>query len=150
MKIYTDGSTHSGKNQKGASNKGGFGVVVVENDEIIEKYGEYEDNTTNNAQEMKAILYAFKKYGTKDFSVPTVVTDSAYAYNTFTTWMFFWARNGWKKSDKKVPENLSIIKEFYNLWNKGYRIHLEKCKGHAGDPYNELADKIAKGEIDYE
>jgi ribonuclease HI len=61
--------------------------------------------------------------------------------------MFNWAKNNWIKSDKKIPENLEIIKEYYNYYNKGYRIDLRKIKGHAGNRYNELADQLATGKI---
>lgn len=61
--------------------------------------------------------------------------------------MFNWARNGWRKSDKKTPENLEIIQAYYEWWKKGYRIELRKVKGHIGIEYNELADKLATGKI---
>ena len=78
---------------------------------------------------------------------PQVYTDSAYAYNVFTTWMFTWAKNEWKKSNKKQPENLELIKFYYRHWQKGYRINLNLIRGHAGNKWNELADKIATGKI---
>ena len=59
--------------------------------------------------------------------------------------MHNWARNGWRKSDKKTPENLEIIQAYYDWWQKGYRIELRKVKGHQGNFYNELADSLATG-----
>ena len=47
--------------------------------------------------------------------------------------MYNWERNGWiKSSDNKPPENLDLIKEYYNLIQEGYRINLIKIKGHYG------------------
>lgn len=146
MKIYTDGSTAPSN-----PGPGGFGVVVCNNkDEIIFYYSSFEPHTTNNIQEMKAILYALKNYGKKiedEFlvDIPTVYTDSSYALNTFNTWMFGWEAKGWVKSDGKSPENLDLIKQYYDLWQQGYRIDLVKVKGHNGNFGNELADKLAKG-----
>ena len=80
-------------------------------------------------------------------AVPVVYSDSSYCVNTFNEWMFNWANNGWIKSDKKTPENLDLIKAYYDHYNKGYRIDLQKIKGHAGHIWNELADKLATGEI---
>ena len=60
--------------------------------------------------------------------------------------MFTWAQKNWIKSDKKVPENLDLIKQYYTLWQRGYRIDLQKIKGHSGQRWNEMADKLAKGE----
>jgi ribonuclease HI len=51
------------------------------------------------------------------------------------------------KSDKKQPENLDLIQAYYDWYQKGYRIDLRKIKGHAGQKWNEMADKLAKGEL---
>lgn len=64
--------------------------------------------------------------------------------------MFRWANNNWIKSDKKKPENLDLIIEYYNWYQKGYRIDLRKIKGHAGHEWNELADQLATGKISAE
>ena len=61
MVIYTDGScTGNGK----AVNSGGFGVVVLDNHEnLVYTYSKRSENTTNNREELKAILYAMLNYG---------------------------------------------------------------------------------------
>ena len=148
MIIYTDGSAHPNPGP------GGYGVVVCDNDNnIINCYQHQELNTTNNIQELKAILYCMLKYGvninTDDFvqDIPTIYSDSSYAINTYSNWMFVWARNNWLKSDNKVPENLELIQAYYDWYNKGYRINLKKIKGHSGIEGNELADKLATGKI---
>ena len=61
--------------------------------------------------------------------------------------MFNWARNGWIKSDKKIPETLDLIQAYYEHYVAGYRIDLRKVKGHAGEEWNELADMLATGKI---
>lgn len=58
--------------------------------------------------------------------------------------MWSWAQRGWTKSDNQEPENLDLIQVFYDYWNKGYRIDLRKCAGHAGNKWNETADKLAR------
>jgi ribonuclease HI len=80
-------------------------------------------------------------------NVPIVYSDSNYCVQTFNDWMFNWARNGWIKSDKKVPENLDLIQAYYDWYQKGYRIELRKIKGHAGHQWNEMADGLATGKI---
>ena len=112
----------------------------------------FTNTTTNNEQELKAILYAFLKYGVKpdtnNFAqIPIIYSDSAYAINCLTQWCFGWAKNGWIKSDKKVPENLELIKAFYDRWQEGYRIEFRKVKGHQDNHYNNLADLLATGKI---
>lgn len=142
--FYVDGSSH------GNPGPGGWAAIGVEKDKaVMEKSGQ-EEMTTNNRMELLAILAVMFEYGQKaPIPPPNVYSDSAYAINTLTNWMFAWEKNGWLKSDNKPPENLDIIKSYYNFYQKGYRINLIKVKGHSGNKWNELADKIAKGgEID--
>ena len=146
--IYTDGSCLANGKE---INEGGFGVVVVdENENLLYTYKKRNKNTTNNREELRAILYAFLNYGVNTsqngFStsnIPVVYSDSAYCVNTFNSWVFNWARNGWVKSDGKTPENLDLIQAYYDWYQKGYRIELRKIKGHSGHVWNELADKLA-------
>lgn len=136
MVFYTDGSAHPNPGP------GGFGVVIVDpKGEVIETYAKHCDNTTNNAEEMKAILYAAYRARLAGESA-VIYSDSAYAINTFTNWMYSWERNNWTKSDGKVPENLDLVKAFFDL-SKAMDINFIKVKGHKGNKYNELADKLA-------
>ena len=153
MIIYTDGSAHPNPGP------GGFGVIVLDNDEKIQYiYNKQfeKEKVTNNQMELKAILYAFLNYGvninTNEFTnnIPIVYSDSNYCVQTFNEWMFNWARNGWVKSDKKIPENLDLIQAYYDWYKEGYRIDLRKIKGHAGHEWNELADQLATGYISEE
>lgn len=150
MIVYVDGSCNgNGK----AVNSGGFGVVVLDNDEnLVYTYSKRCENTTNNREELKAILYTMLNYGVNtnkyEFSQiepPIVYSDSAYCVNTFNQWMFSWAKNDWLKSDNKIPENIDLIQAYYDWYQKGYRIDLRKIKGHAGHKWNEMADKLATG-----
>ena len=154
MIIYTDGSCQgNGKSE----NTGGFGVVVLDNDEnLIYNYSKQTKNTTNNREELKAILYAMLRHGQKELQqwevkrledLPIVYSDSAYAVNTLTNWMFNWERNGWKKADNKTPENLDLIQAYFSLYQDGYRIDLRKVKGHNNNKWNEMADQLATGQI---
>lgn len=142
MVFYTDGSARP-------SNPGpaGFGVAVVDdNDTLIDSYVKKFDWSTNNRMEMLAIcdavLYAAER-GQKNI---TIYSDSAYAINSFTQWRPGWKRNGWIKSDKKVPENLDIIKVYDEL-DSLYNINLIKVKGHTGkNDWNDYVDKMIWGD----
>jgi len=154
IEIYTDGSAHPNPGP------GGFGVIVLDKDKnfcnnnytLVEVYSKQNNKTTNNIEELKAILYSYLNYGininNKEFAeIPIVYSDSAYAINTFENWMFNWAKNGWRKSNNQIPENLELIQAYYNWYQKGYRIELRKVKGHQGNYWNEMADKLATGKI---
>ena len=126
MEFYTDGSAHPNPGP------GGLGIVGVENDKVVfAKSYQYDGPVTNNEMELKAIVYS----------------DSSYCVNTFNDWMFSWQKRGWVKSDKKIPENLDIIKTYYEWYQLGYRIDLRKIKGHNGHEWNEMADDLATGKI---
>jgi len=147
MKIYCDGSSSPNPGP------GGFGVVVLDNSEnfVYNLYRESSENTTNNREELKAILYTLKKYGipSAEEGVPIVYSDSAYAINTYRDWMWRWAENDWIKSNGAKAENLDIIKEYYDLWNQGHRIELRKVTGHSDNIGNILADKLAGNKIPF-
>lgn len=141
MIIYTDGSCQKNPGP------GGFGVVVLDdNENLIQQYSERCENTTNNREELKAILWAFLKYGNKENQI-IIYSDSAYCVNTLTNWMFSWEKNNWKKSDNKTPENLDLIKPFFKHLQNGFFIDLRKIKGHSGQFWNEMADQLATGKI---
>lgn len=137
IEFYVDGSCSG----NGTENSiGGFGVVGVENDEVIFTYSKINQPTTNNREELRAILYVLIHYGHLN---PIVYSDSAYCVNSLTTWIYGWERKGWLKSDNKPPENLDLIQAYWELLQKGYSIQLRKIKGHVGHIYNEMADKLA-------
>lgn len=153
MIIYTDGSAHPNPGP------GGYGVVVLDNNEnLLYNYSrQYKrEKVTNNEMEIKAILYSFLNYGINinnpllgfnNYDIPIVYSDSNYCVQTFNTWMFSWAKNNWIKSDKKQPENLELIKAYYDWYQKGYRIDLKKVKGHSDNKWNQMADDLATGKI---
>lgn len=136
MTIYVDGAC------SGNTSTGGFGVVVLdETGSLIRTYKEKIEDTTNNRMELSAILWVMMKYGKE--TIPIVYSDSAYAVKTLSEWSWGWKQKGWVKSDNKIPENLDLVMLFHNLWDRGYRVELHQCKGHSGNKWNDLADKLA-------
>lgn len=141
MKIYTDGSADLYKNI------GGFAIVVCDDtDNVLYTIGKRYKNKryTNNMGELSAILVSLLLFGKRPGTI--VYSDSSYAISTFSSWCFSWRERGWLKSDNKPPENLPIIKEYLNLIDQGYKIKLEKVKGHSNCIGNQIADLIAKDE----
>lgn len=150
--IYTDGSA-SKNGSKDA--EGGYGVIVCETNDIkdienyiaIDAHSERTKGTTNNREEMKAIIWAYENYGTDDFTCPIVFSDSMYCVNTFTNWIHGWHSNGWVRAGGKQIENLDLVKKYYSLIKSGKKIDLRHVKGHNGNKWNEFADKLATGRI---
>ena len=147
--FYCDGSTR-GKNQKGANNVGGWGVVCFN---IIDSVDwELEDfdcdtteGTTNNREELKAMIYCLASV-LHDYPDEKCIiySDSAYVVNMCNTWIYSWAANNWKNSKKQTVENLDLVLEIYNLLQQFFvRPEICKCEGHQGELGNELADALA-------
>lgn len=147
--IFTDGACHFNPGP------GGFGVVVYYSQgnnykeaQIVDAYQKSSKSTTNNREEMKAILWALKNYGDKHLGIiPIVYSDSAYCVNTFNEWIWKWKKNGWKRPKGKPVENLDLVMAYDNLLSMGYEIDLRKTSGHTGEIGNELADNLATFKI---
>ena len=140
IEMYTDGAC------SGNPGPGGYGLVILKDNNII-KYKKFEfcDNTTNNREEMKAIIEAFKL---ADFCFPDedifIYSDSAYCVNMIKDWIWNWSKNGWKNSKKKEVENIDLVKKIYNYINKEfYHCQVVKISGHSGKIGNEIADALA-------
>lgn len=149
--IYTDGSTKgNGTNHS----IGGYAVVVMDDMDlhVIDCYAQTNiSNTTNNRMELTAILAAMVLYGRNRYPIK-IFTDSNYAYGCLTIWWQDWAKNGWKRNNGQEIINIDLIKEFIDIaYNKKfrnpYKWDIFPVAGHSGILGNELADKLATGEL---
>lgn len=140
MKVfYTDGSCSKNPGP------GGFGVVQINGDIIQYSYSKSCSETTNNREELKAILHAME-IGLKDNEPIVIYSDSAYCVNMLNDWIWGWANKGWKNSKKEEVKNLDLVKRLYNNLNKDFfSCQIKKVNGHCGIPANELADALATG-----
>ena len=154
INIYTDGSS------KGNPGPGGFGVVSFIHDNNT--YPDYsismpsKEDTTNNREELKAILNAFE-YSMKLMKNPfyekcdltfIIHSDSAYCVNICNDWIFKWARNNWMNTKKKEIENKDLILSLYEyLTIDFFPCQVVKTSGHSQIYGNELADALATGDI---
>ena len=76
--YYVDGSCRSNGSE---NSQGGYGVVGIQNDKITFAYSKQSNNTTNNREELKAILYVMLTKGNvnENFDKPPIVySDSNY------------------------------------------------------------------------
>ena len=143
IELYVDGSCSGNGEEK---NFGGMGIVLVKDGKVVKEYSIADFNTTNNRTEMKAVIYAIKIAKILNKTDPQeiiIYSDSMYVVQTVNNWMFNWASKGWKKADKKEPENLDLVQTLYQLMQFERAIKVEKIKGHNGHEFNELADDLA-------
>ena len=80
----------------------------------------------------------------KALNKPSVVhfyTDSSYLVNAATAWLQGWKARGWKRKEG-VLLNADLWKDLDREMAK-HQIEWTWVKGHAGNRYNEQADKLA-------
>lgn len=137
--IYTDGACSCNPGP------GGWGAVLMFNGREKQISG-FENNTTNNRMEMLAVINALKML--KEPCIVDLFSDSAYVVNAFLQdWVTDWQKNNWRTSGKKEVKNIELWKELLDLCNT-HQITWHKVKGHADNEYNNLCDKLARGEVD--
>lgn len=112
-----------------------------------------EKITTNNRMELKAVIEAFKKIVRKGRPEVQydIYSDSAYVVNTINNhWIDAWKKNNWQTTKHEDVKNKDLWEEFDALKTKaeelGICVTLNKVKGHSGNTFNELVDRLARGE----
>lgn len=122
--VYTDGSC------KPNPGKGGWAYVVVDEDVDITSTGG-KSWTTNNIMEMTAVIEVLKDFDVYEYFL--INSDSQYVINC--------AKGKWQRK-----KNVKLWQK-YDRYSKDKDIQWNWVKGHSGDYYNEMVDRLAKREI---
>jgi ribonuclease HI len=131
--IYTDGAC------KGNPGPGGWGAWLKSGEHEKELWGG-EPQTTNNRMELTAVIEALASL--KRRCTVALYTDSEYVRNGITTWIHGWKKRGWQTADRKPVKNIELWQKLDAL-AAGHDVKWHWVKGHAGDPGNERADRLA-------
>lgn len=121
LTVYTDGSCSPNPGN------GGWGYIAILPDCEIWA-NDKKVNTTNNVMELTAVIEALKEFSF--FQKIHIYSDSKYVINC--------AEGRFKRN-----KNLDLWAQ-YDKYSKGKTIKFTWVKGHNGDRYNELVDKLAK------
>jgi len=136
IEAATDGAC------SGNPGPGGWGGLIIFDDNSELEIGGSEQNTTNNRMELTAAIKTLEKLKTyklkENFKLRT---DSKYVIEGYTKWIINWKRNGWKTSSGKSVQNLDLWQKIDQLRING--LVMEYVKGHSGDKQNDRVDKIA-------
>lgn len=134
VKIYTDGAC------TGNPGKGGYGAVLIYNG-AEKQISKGFKNTTNNRMELLACIDALKML--KEPCDVSLYSDSKYLTDAINKgWLSGWIKNGWKKADKKKVLNVDLWTELTELLKK-HTVTFIWVKGHNGNKYNEVCDRLA-------
>lgn len=137
LHIYTDGAC------LGNPGPGGWAAYHVQNGgdgPYTFSYGN-EDSTTNNRMELTAVIQGLEDA----IGMPDVIvfTDSKYVVDGITSWIQGWKRRGWMTADEKPVKNVDLWQKLDELTTHFPNLTFKWVKGHAGNHWNEKADRLA-------
>lgn len=144
INIYTDGSCKS----NGYDGYGGWAYVIINKGRVAKKDSGSVAPTTNNRMEIYAVIKALESLK-RDFinyenAHVVIHSDSAYVVNAWNRkWITNWRLSNWKKSDGNKVENSDLWEDLL-FYTKNLNVRFEKVKGHGGNKYNEMCDKMAQ------
>ncbi len=132
--VFTDGSC------EGNPGPGGWGVVWVEDDEIVAKRSGTDPSTTNNRMELTALIAAYELLPAD--AELTVYSDSQLCVKTVNEWAEGWRRRGWRRKSGPIA-NLELVQRLYALSLERPKVRLEWIRAHDGSRWNEYADALS-------
>ena len=132
--IYTDGAC------SGNPGPGGYGTVIQSGQNRKELSGGFS-RTTNNRMELLAVIKGLEVL-TEPCSV-TLYSDSRYIVDAVNKgWARRWKANGWRRNRKEKALNSDLWGHLLELLDY-HDVEIRWVRGHAGNPGNERADKLA-------
>ncbi len=137
VRIYTDGACSKNPG------KGGWGAVLIFGEKVKEISG-FEGEATNNKMEIMAVIMALSELKTS--CKVKLFSDSKYVLDGISVWIKSWKKNGWKTANKQPVKNQELWQKLDELASL-HELEFNWVRGHNGDFYNELADKLATDAI---
>ncbi|MCZ6630799.1 MAG: ribonuclease HI, partial [Actinobacteria bacterium] len=105
--VFTDGAS------EGNPGPGGWGALLVVDDQMVSQDYGSEAHTTNNRMELTAMIVGL---GMVPADSPVdIYTDSQLVVNIITKWAAGWKEKGWKKKSTGPIANLELVREAYAL-----------------------------------
>lgn len=132
--IYTDGAC------LGNPGPGGYGVVLLNQQQRLELSGGYR-LTTNNRMEMMAAIIGLETLETS--SLVILYSDSQYLVDSVTKgWAKRWQANNWRRNAKEMAKNPDLWEKILFLCQK-HEVKFVWVRGHSGNRENERCDRLA-------
>jgi ribonuclease HI len=132
-KIYTDGACLDNPGP------GGWACVIIVGGKEQQLSGG-QASTTNNRMELMGVINGLQSL--RGPHIVKVYSDSQYVTNAFNKgWLKRWKANGWTRNGEEL-KNAELWKELDALVQR-HVVQFIWVKGHAGNHYNEICDKLA-------
>lgn len=125
--CYSDGAYSSSRDQ------GGIGIVILKNNKVILQYSRMYHHTTNNRMELGAIIMILKAIKNPIDSL-LIYSDSMYCIGCISL--------GWKRKKNQLLWRI-FDSEYERVKTLCPNIEFKHVKGHEGNYYNEICDKLA-------
>ena len=132
VELYSDGSGRD-------SGPGGYGVVLRYGEHEKELSG-YEPTATSQRMELIAAIRGLEALNNR--SRVRVFSDSQYLVRGMSEWLEGWIRNGRLETPEALA-NQDLWLQLASL-SRNHEVTWEWVRGHAGHPFNERCDKLAK------
>ncbi len=149
--IFSDGAC------RGNPGAGSWAALcqTVDGATLYERSG-VEFHTTNNKMELEGAIQGLEtlhdyfednKIKNSDNRV-FLFSDSKYVVNGMNSWMAGWKSKGWKKADRKKPENLEYWQRLDEMKSKFSNLTVGWVAGHSGHAQNDRCDELANLALD--
>ena len=132
VEIYSDGSGRE-------SGPGGYGVVLRYGEHEKELSG-FEPASTSQRMELIAAIRGLEALSPR--RVVRLYSDSQYLVRGMSEWINGWIRTG-RLEETGALKNQDLWQQLASL-SASHEITWEWVRGHAGHPFNERCDKLAK------
>ena len=133
--VFTDGAS------EGNPGPGGWGALLVVDDQMVNQDYGSDAHTTNNRMELTAMIAGLRMVPAD--SPVDIYTDSQLVVNIITKWAAGWKEKGWKKKSTGPIANLELVREAYALAQARPKANIQWIKAHMGNRWNEYADALA-------
>jgi ribonuclease HI len=132
--VFTDGAAEPNPGP------GGWGVVYVRDNRVVDERWGQEPHTTNNRMELRALIEGCALIAPGASAV--LYTDSLLCVNTISKWAKEWEARGWKRKGGEI-KNLELVQTLHAMLARRPELELRWIAAHAGNRWNEYADSLA-------
>lgn len=140
VEIYTDGAC------LGNSGPAACAYAIVHGGKVIHSAARYLGHATNNIAELTAALDGLRCLADRSAGLRvTLLSDSNQVIQGMSAWLANWKARGWRRADGKPVTNRQHYEELDAIASAFPSLHWQHVKGHAGNEFNELVDKLANG-----